>query len=86
MTKVTVLSIRPESMLLNTTPYWCDPKLNTYINQEKVNETQAKVSNLTFPCEMTDTGEKNLFNKRILIDDFGNKWSETHFIVKKEQG
>ena len=83
MTKVIVLSIRPESALLKTGPYWCDPKLNTYISQNKVDEIREKVSRIKFPCEMIDTGKKDLFGKRIIMDEFGNLWSEAHFSIKK---
>ena len=87
MTKetVTVLSIRPNSELLNTKPYWGDPKGNTYINQGIVDEMRAKIERLVFPCEMKDTGEKDIFKLRIIIDEFGAKWSEGHFVIAADR-
>lgn len=81
--KVTILGICQGSELLNKEPYWGDPKGNTFYDKESVNKTQARVSRLAFPCEMVDTGEKNIFKHRILLDEFGQKWSECHFILGK---
>lgn len=81
--KVKVISIRPESCLLNTEPYWHGPKLDTYASIDKVNEIKIKVDALKLPCLMGDTGKKDLYQKRILIDENGNTWSETHFFVQE---
>lgn len=83
MTKVIVLSILPGSALLKTEPYWSDPKLNTYISQDEVDEIREKVSRIKFPCEMIDTGKKDFFGKRLIMDEFGILWSEAHFSIKK---
>lgn len=79
MKLVKVLNIKESSELLDKSPHWTDPKLNTFIDQEQVDVTQKKVAMLNFPCFMHDTGRRSLFGHRILRDENGTEWSEDHF-------
>lgn len=81
MELVKVLNIKETSELLNKTPYWTDPKLNTLIDQEQIDATQKEIAMLNFPCFMHDTGKRSIFGHRILRDENGTEWSEDHFNI-----
>lgn len=85
MEKITVVGLKKNSPLHRTEPYWGGPKGDAYIDQGQIDETQAKLARLHFPCCMADTGEKDLYGKRILVDEFGVSWSEGHFDINEAQ-
>lgn len=83
MQKVVVNGINKNSDLLKSEPHWAGPKSDFYIDQESIDETAQQLGRLTFPCVMQDTGQKDLYGKRILVDEHGAEWSEGHFDILK---
>lgn len=79
--KVTVIRVNEKSPLRRTEAYWGGPKGDSYIDQGEIDETRRRIARLSFPCRMDDTGQRDMFGKRILVDEFGVKWSEGHFDI-----